>query len=249
MTKISAIIITRNEEANIGRCLESIKWVDEIIVIDSGSTDNTRMIAQGAGARVFDFEWKGFGPAKEFARTKASGDWVLSVDADEVVTEELAEKIKTVINSGDDIDGYYLPRRTNFQGRWIMHSGWYPDYILRLFKKDKANFTDSLVHETVILDGRTGRIQSPLWHYSYPDLSAYMHKLDRYTGLAAEKLYRDGKRCRFYHLLFKPPIIFLRHYFFQAGFLDGWEGFLIAAFSSFGAFLKYARLRTLEKGR
>jgi glycosyltransferase involved in cell wall biosynthesis len=249
MNKISAIIITKNEAVNIERCLDSVKWVDEVIVVDSGSTDSTRIIAEKAGARLYDFEWNGFGPAKEFARIKASGDWILSIDADEVVTSSLAEEIKKAISNESGITGYYLPRQTNFQGKWIRHSGWWPDYVLRLFKKSSARFSDALVHETVSLDGPSERLQSILRHYSYPDLSTYMRKLDKYSSLASEKMFRNGAKCRFYHLLFKPPLVFFRHYLFKAGFLDGWEGFLIAVLSGFGTFLKYARLKTLQKGR
>jgi glycosyltransferase involved in cell wall biosynthesis len=146
MKKISAVIIAKNEESNLPRCLDSIKWVDEIIVVDSGSTDSTEAIAQKAGAKVFNIEWKGFGQAKRFGVSQSSCDWVLSLDADEEIPPTLAEEIKSNLASGTMFDGFMIPRRTLFLGRWIKHCGWYPDYVLRLFDKTKGEFDGAVVH-------------------------------------------------------------------------------------------------------
>jgi len=247
MPRISAIVITYNEEKNIQRCLESLSWADEIVVVDSFSQDRTKDIASSFTDKIFDLEWQGFGKQKEIARTKASYDWVLSVDADEVVSEKLKEEIKSVINKNDSLDGYYIPRLSNFLGRWIKHSGWYPDYVLRLFKKDKARFDESLVHEKLILDGKAGFLRNEIRHYTDPDISHYLSKMDKYTTLSSQKLLAEGKSLTLFDLLFRPMAIFFKMYLFKSGFLDGWQGFLLACFSSFHVFVKYAKLWHLRK--
>jgi len=247
MPRITAIIITYNEEKNIRRCLESLSWVDEIVVVDSFSQDRTKEIASSFTDKIFDLEWQGFGKQKEFARTKASYDWVLSIDADEVVPEKLREEIKNIINKNNPLDGYYIPRLSNFLGRWIKHGGWYPDYVLRLFKKDKARFDESLVHEKLILEGKTGFLKNEILHYTDPDISHYLSKMDKYTTLSAQKLLAEGKSVTLFDLLFRPVAIFFKMYLFKSGFLDGWQGFLLASFSSFHVFVKYAKLWHLRK--
>jgi len=247
MSTVSAVIITRNEEANIRRCLDSVAWADEIIVVDSDSTDNTRQIAAEAGAIVFEVEWRGFGQAKGYGVDRAACDWILSIDADEVVGERLADEIKAAVASGSGVAGYEIPRRTNFLGRWIKFSRWYPDYVLRLFRRDSGNFDSSLVHEKVILRGETAKLKNPLLHYSYPDIDTYFKKLEKYSSLAAQKMYDSGRRFTFTALIFKPIAAFLRHYVTGLGFLDGLEGFLIAMLSAFGVFTRYVKLRSLEK--
>ncbi|MDP3024607.1 MAG: glycosyltransferase family 2 protein [candidate division Zixibacteria bacterium] len=247
MPRISAIVITYNEEKNIQRCLESLSWADEIVVVDSFSQDRTKDIASSFTDKIFDLGWQGFGKQKEIARTKASYDWVLSVDADEVVSEKLKEEIKSVINKNDSLDGYYIPRLSNFLGRWIKHSGWYPDYVLRLFRKDKARFDDSPVHEKLILDGKAGFLRNEIRHYTDPDISHYLSKMDKYTTLSAQKLLAEGKSATLFDLLLRPVAIFFKMYLFKSGFLDGWQGFLLACFSSFHVFVKYAKLWHLRK--
>ncbi|OGC82509.1 MAG: hypothetical protein A2W07_01875 [candidate division Zixibacteria bacterium RBG_16_43_9] len=247
MPRISAIVITYNEEKNIQRCLESLSWADEIVVVDSFSQDRTKDIASSFTDKIFDLEWQGFGKQKEIARTKASYDWVLSVDADEVVSEKLREEIKSVINKNDSSDGYYIPRRSNFLGRWIKHSGWYPDYVLRLFRKHQTRFDDSPVHEKLILDGKAGFLRNEIRHYTDPDISHYLLKMDKYTTLSAKKLLAEGKSLTLFDLLFRPMAIFFKMYLFKSGFLDGWQGFLLACFSSFHVFVKYAKLWHLRK--
>lgn len=242
MPRISAIIIVYNEEKNIQRCLESLNWADEIVVVDSFSQDRTKEIASSFTTKIFDLEWQGFGKQKEFARTKASYKWVLSIDADEVVSEKLRDEIKNILSKDDASDGYYIPRLSNFLGRWIRHSGWYPDRVLRLFKKDKARFDESPVHEKLILDGKAGFLKDDILHYTDPDISHYLSKMDRYTTLSAEKLAAEGKSVTLFDLLFRPMAIFVKMYLFKAGFLDGWQGFVLACFSSFHVFTKYAKL-------
>jgi glycosyltransferase involved in cell wall biosynthesis len=246
MPRISAIVITFNEEKNIQRCLESLNWADEIVVVDSFSRDRTKEIASSFTDKILDVEWQGFGKQKEIARTKTSYDWVLSVDADEVISEKLKEEIKSVINKNDSLDGYYIPRLSNFLGKWIKHSDWYPDYVLRLFKKDKARFDESLVHEKLILEGKTGFLNNEILHYTDPDISHYLLKMDKYTTLSAKKLLAEGKSLTLFDLLFRPMAIFFKMYLFKSGFLDGWQGFLLACFSSFHVFVKYAKLWYLK---
>lgn len=246
MKRVSAVIITRDEESNIGRCIKSVKWANEIIILDSGSVDKTKEIAQDLGAIVYDIEWRGYGHSKRAAVERASGDWILSLDADEEITPELAEEIKNAIEN-DNFSGFYIPRLTNFLGRWIRHSGWYPDYVLRLFKKDSGNFTEALVHEKVLVGGACSRLRNHMLHYSYPDISTYFKKLDMYSSLSARELLKKGKNFRIASFLIKPIAAFYKHFIFKAGFLDGLEGFLIAILSAFGVITKLIKLRQLEK--
>ena len=240
--KLSAILITKNEEANLERCLRSVKWVDEIIVVDSDSTDRTVEIARDFKAKIFNPEWTGFGPAKQYALDQATGDWVLSIDADEEVSFTLKNEITQLLEGEPKYCGYYLPRKTQFLGRWILYSGWYPDYVLRLFNKSAGCFTEALVHEKVEVTGETGKLHNPLMHYSYPTLEDYTRKLDHYSTLGAEELFNQGRKVKPYQAALKPPIAFLRKYLLQKGWKDGWEGFLIAYLTSTGTLLKYAKL-------
>jgi len=246
MTKLSAVIITKDEEQNIRRCLESVRFADEIIVIDSDSSDKTVEIASQIGAKVFNRPWQGFGPAKQEGVNQADGDWILSIDADEVVPENLAHEIKRSINSSNGVSGFYLKRKTLFLGRWILHSGWYPGYVLRLFQKNEARFDGAVVHEKVVTDGKVEYLDSDLLHYSYPDMECYLSKSNRYTTLGAEEAFRKGKKAGVIEIVFKPPIAFLKHYIVNQGFRDGIEGFILAALSSMAVLVKYAKLRKLQ---
>ena len=246
MSKLSVILITKNEEKNLPRALRSVAWADEIVVVDSCSDDKTVELARKHGAQVHQIAWKGFGPAKQTAVEHATGEWLLSIDADEEVTPELGKEIKSVIEQNGDVSGYYIPRRTNFLGRWIYHCGWYPDPVLRLFKKNAGRFDDALVHERVLLDGKTGRLQSELLHYSYPNLELYLDKFNRYTTLGAEEAWREGKRATWMQIVVKPPVAFMKHYVSKRGFLDGLEGFILSALSATSVMVKYAKLRQLE---
>ncbi|MGB2698388.1 MAG: glycosyltransferase family 2 protein [Candidatus Zixiibacteriota bacterium] len=247
MSKISAIVIVYNEEKNIRRCLESLTWADEIVVVDSYSQDRTKEIASSFTDKIFDVKWEGFGKKKEFAREKASCDWILSIDADEVVSDKLKREIKAIIETNEAPGGYYIPRLSNFLGKWIRHGGWYPDYVLRLFKKSQARFDLSLVHEKLILDGKAGFLKNELLHYTDPDIHHYLLKLDKYTTLGAERLFQESKGTSIFDLILRPPAIFLKMFILKFGFLDGWHGCLLAGLSSFHVFVKYAKLWHLRK--
>jgi glycosyltransferase involved in cell wall biosynthesis len=245
MSSLSVVIITLNEEENLPRCLASVSWADDIIVVDSHSTDRTREIAASFGARVFPVEWRGFGAAKQEGVNHAVGDWILSLDADEEVTPELAAEIKDIRTDGR-LDGYYISRRTLFLGRWIRHCGW-SDGVLRLFKKGRGRFDEALIHEKVVLDGRAGLLKGELLHYSYPTLESYFDKFDRYTTMGAESALRQGKSARWYDVVLRPPASFVKHYVSKQGFRDGIEGFTVSALSSVAVLVKYVKLRDLRR--
>lgn len=247
MSSISCVIITYNESKNIRRCLQSVSWADEIVVVDAHSTDDTREIASAFTDKIHRLKWSGFGPAKEYARSKATGDWILSVDADEVVPGNLREEIQSITESQESLDGYFIPRRSNFLGRWIKHGGWYPDLVLRLFKKERGGFTDRVVHEEVRVIGSTGRLRNDLLHYTDPDLDHYLKKLNRYTSLDALQLFRQGRRAGILDILFRPIITFVKMYFFRRGFSDGLPGLILAISSSFHVFSKYVKLWHLRE--
>jgi len=245
MKRLSVVIIARNEETSLPRCLESVRWADEIIVGDSGSGDRTMEVARDLGAKVYSYEWCGFGPAKQGAIDQAEGEWILSLDADEEVTPELATEIRVALGRNDHMVGYYLPRRTEFLGRWMLHGGWYPDYVLRLFRKNCGAFTPAMVHEAVRVDGPTARLKNDLLHYSYPTLDRYLEKFNRYTTLAANEAFAKGQRVGPVVLVLNPIAKFVKQYFLKGGFLDGSKGLLLAILSSGYVSIKYAKLREL----
>lgn len=247
METISAVIITRNEQANLPRCLASVKWCDEIVVVDSGSTDDTRELAWEAGATVHQIDWKGYGPAKRFAVEHATSEWILSLDADEECTPELREEIGHILSCGTDCNGYDMPRLTNFLGRWIRHCGWYPDRILRLFRRKCGTFTDASVHEHAVVTPPIGHLKTDLHHYSFPSLEHYLEKSNRYTSLGSDQAYRSGRRATLFDLIIRPPWSFISHYVFRRGFLDGTEGFLVSILSAVAVLTKYSKLRSLHR--
>ncbi|MBI5266596.1 MAG: glycosyltransferase family 2 protein [candidate division Zixibacteria bacterium] len=247
MTRLSVVIITHNEETNLARCLESVRFADEIIMADSHSTDRTVEIASQFGARTFTIEWSGFGPAKQFAVDQATGEWILSIDADEALSAELAEEIKGIIAGAPSCDGFDMPRLTNFLGRWIRHCGWYPDRVARLFRKGRGRFTDATVHESLVVDGPVGHCRRDLLHYSYPTLEIYFEKFNRYTTMGAEQALARGERSGLFDLTIRPAAAFVKHYISKAGLLDGMEGLMISVLSSCAVFIKYAKLRQLQR--
>jgi glycosyltransferase involved in cell wall biosynthesis len=247
MTLLSAVIITKNEEANIRRCLESVKFADEIIVVDSNSTDKTTAIASEFGAKVFTREWQGFGPAKQEGVNQARGEWILSIDADEIIPVELAAEITSKISSNNGFSGYYLNRKTRFLGRWMLHSGWYPDYVLRLFQKKYGKFNTAVIHESVETSGKTDYLKNDLLHYSHPDLESYLEKFNRYTTVGAQEAYKSGKRAGWSEIIFKPQAAFLKHYITGQGFRDGLEGLILSILSSMAVLVKYAKLYVMQK--
>jgi len=248
MQQLSAIVITRNEAGNIGECLDSLAFCDERIVVDCGSTDATVEIARGRGARVEVHEWRGFGPQKSHALALATGIWVLSIDADERVTAELAAAIGAAIAKGD-ADAWEFPRLSSFCRRQMRHSGWYPDYVLRLFRRGEARFNDAIVHERVICAGVVKRLQPPLIHHPVARLEDALSRVDRYSTASAEAIVTAGRKVSFMTGIGHGLYSFLRTYILRAGFLDGAEGFLLAVANAEGSFYRYMKawLATRER--
>jgi glycosyltransferase involved in cell wall biosynthesis len=243
MATLTVIILTLNEEHNIRACLESARWADELIVVDSGSTDRTVEIARSFTPKVIDVAWEGYGAARNHALTAASGDWILWLDADERVTPALAEEIRNLLREdGRSINGYAVARRAYFLGRWIRHSGWYPGRVVRLFRRGTGHFSETRVHEQLHLDGASASTQHDLVHLTDPDLHHYFAKFNRYTSLAADDMAAAGRAFRLRDILLRPPFTFVKMYLLRRGFLDGFEGFILAVLSSAYVFTKYAKL-------
>jgi glycosyltransferase involved in cell wall biosynthesis len=238
--RLSAIIITRNEEANIGACLDALAFCDERIVVDANSTDRTAAIAVDKGARVITHDWAGFGAQKNFALSFAQGDWVLSIDADERVSPALAREIAKTIADGR-ADGYEIPRLSSFAGREMRHSGWFPDHVLRLFRRGKARFSDDLVHERVICDGQVARLSELLAHNSVTRLEEAISRIDRYSTAGAAMLIASGRRVSFAQGITHGIWSFFRAYVLRLGFLDGREGFLLAVANAEGTYYRYMK--------
>lgn len=245
--RLSAIVITKNEAHNLRDCLAALNWVHEIVVVDAESEDGTADIAAGLTDKVFVRPWEGYARAKNFALAQCTGDWVLWIDADERVTPELRDEICALLSAPPPCEGYEIPRLANFLGKWIMHGGWYPGHVLRLFRRDGASFNERAVHEGVQLKGKIGRLQNHLLHFTDPNLEHYFEKFNRYTSLAAEELWQQGRTARWWDLLLRPLWFFLRMYVFKTGFWDGMEGFILARLSAAYVFAKYAKLREREK--
>ena len=246
MSSLSVILITKNETANIRDCLQSVAWADEIVVVDSGSTDETAAIAREMGAVVHvHADWPGFGPQKNRALGYASKDWVFSIDADERVTPELRAEIEQAMTEGRS-DGYFCPRLSQFCGRFVRHSGWYPDYVLRLFKRGTARFSDSLVHESVQLTGSSGKLKSPLLHYSYLTTADVERKVEHYSNAAAQQMLRAGKRSTWLGATLSGGWAFVRTYVIRLGVLDGAAGWNIARMNARTTYLKYRKLEALH---
>ncbi|MHB0926532.1 MAG: glycosyltransferase family 2 protein [Gallionellaceae bacterium] len=246
MPSLSVIIITQNEASNIRACLESVAWADEIIAVDSGSTDDTVSICKAMGAQVYmSTDWPGFGQQKNRALNYATKDWVLSIDADERVTPELREELIQAMNEGH-ASGYYLPRLSQFCGASIHHSGWYPDYVLRLFRRDAGRFSDNLVHESVLLAGRTARLKNPLLHYSYLTTDDVERKVEHYSTAAAQQMFQSGKQSNWLDAVLRAGWAFVRTYFLRLGVLDGSAGLSIARMNARTTYLKYRKLEALR---
>lgn len=245
MADLSVIIITKNEADNIRACIESVKWADEIIVVDSGSSDATVEICRGMGAQVHTHDWPGFGMQKNRALSYATRDWVFSIDADERVTPELQSQLIRAMESESE-DGFYVPRLSQFCGKFIRHSGWYPDYVLRLFKRNSGRFSDDMVHERVILDGSAGRLSSPLLHYSYLDKEEVQRKTEQYAKAGAMQMFKNGKSSSPADAPLRAGWAFLRTYLLRLGFLDGSAGLNIALMNARTTYLKYTQLKALR---
>lgn len=244
---LSVIIITKNESANIGDCMDSVAFADEIIVVDSDSADDTCAIAAAKGARVVQTDdWPGFGPQKNRALDLATQEWVLSIDADERVTPELADAIGQALCE-PSADAYKIARLSNFCGRWIRHSGWWPDYVIRLFRRETARFSDAAVHESVQAAGPVAVLNGHFLHYSHPDMHGLIIKINRYSSEAAGMMHARGKRSGVLVACGHAIWTFIRIYLIRRGFLDGKEGFVLAVTASAGSFFRYAKLMFLNK--
>lgn len=246
--KLSVIVITKDEEAVIGRCLESVRWADEIVVVDSGSRDRTVEIARALNANVvITQDWPGFGPQKNRALDAAHGDWVLSLDADEWVPAALAEEIKARLAQPGDAVGFRVPRRSTFCGREMRHSGWWPDYVLRLFRRGSGRFSDDLVHEQLVVRGSIGTLRAHLMHEAFVDLEEVLHKANSYSTWNARSLRDRGQRGGLGKAIARGLWTFLRTYLLRAGFLDGREGFMLAVSNAEGTYYKYVKLMLLQR--
>jgi len=243
---LTLVVITRDAGAQLRDCLASAAFAAEMIVVDSGSSDDTVEIARRMGARVLNHEWLGFGPQKNFAVAQAAHDWVLCLDADESVSDELSRSIRATMTRPVHV-AYAMARRNRFLGRWLAHGEGYPDWSLRLFDRRHARWSDDAVHERVLTDCSVGRLDGDLLHASGESLDVYLAKQNRYTSLQAEAMHARGERFSFVRLFFSPIARFARFYLLRAGFLDGTPGLVHIAIGCFNSFCKYAKLRALEQ--
>lgn len=244
MTGVTATVITFNEAANIEAALDSLSFADEIIVVDSESTDDTVARARRFTDRVFVRPWPGYIAQKNFAAEQAAHDWIVSLDADERVSPPLADEIKGLLAEGSQptAAGYRIPRVTFHLGRWLRSTDWYPDYQLRLYDRRRARWEGRHVHESVRADGPVGRLSGEILHYAYRDLSHHLLTMDRYTTLAARQMFEDGRRAGFWDLALHPPAAFLRNYLLRGGFRDGVPGLIVSAMNARYVGLKLAKL-------
>ncbi|MEW5902628.1 MAG: glycosyltransferase family 2 protein, partial [Acidobacteriota bacterium] len=219
----------------------------EIIVVDCHSTDDTVKIARRYTNRVFERAWTNFAEQKNFANCQASHPWVLSLDADERISPELKGELLALKMTEPDADAFSIPRNVFYLGRWIRHSGWYPDRKVRLFRKEKALWEGEYVHEKLVLDGRVEKLRSPIHHFTYRDIHEHLARINRFSDLGAQKLYAQKKKCRWYHLTLLPGLRFVRAYVWKLGFLDGFAGLVISVLTSYAAFVRYAKLREIWK--
>jgi glycosyltransferase involved in cell wall biosynthesis len=244
---VSAIVVCFNEEKNIGACLESLRWCDEIVVVDAFSTDRTVEICRQFTERVLQRAWSGFRDQKEFAHSQATQEWVLLVDADERVTSELQKEINHALqNDRGACAGYAIPRLVFYLGRWWRRGGWYPDYDVRLFRRDRATWGGRDPHEKILVQGRVRRLREPLHHFTYRDISDHLDRINRFTSVAARELRREGRRARVSDALLRPAARFFYSYVLKRGFLEGFAGFYVAVTAAMYVFLRYAKLWELD---
>lgn len=246
-TKLSVIIITLNEADNIQACLESVAWADEIIVVDSGSSDDTLSICEEMGAKVLiNRDWQGFGHQKNLALQQATGEWVLSLDADERISPALRQIINATLQT-PEADGYLFPRQAYFLGKAMRHGGWWPDYVLRLFRRDRGKFSQVLVHEHVLLDGTIAKLQEPITHYSYISLEQLLNKINHYSSAGASQASSKNRQGGLGRALLRGGWAFFRAYFIRAGFMDGTAGLIAAIAKGEETYYRYLKLYFLTK--
>jgi len=246
---LSACVITQNEEDRIRDCLASLDFCDEVLVVDSHSTDRTREIAAEMGARVTERDWPGFGPQRDFAAAQASADWVLCLDADERISPELRREIVALRDASfPHCAGWSFPRLSNYFGTWVRYGTWYPDRVLRLYDRKRGRWGGHPPHDHLELDGPVGTLGGDLLHYPYRSFAEHLDTIDRYTTTMAQRLHSQGRRARTSDLLLRPAVRFLRFYVLKRGFLLGWKGLLLAYLASHYVRLKYAKLLLLQRG-
>ena len=249
MSQVSVYIIAYNEAEKVRATIESVRWADEVIVVDSWSTDGTAAIAESLGARVVQVEFKGFGDLRNQALAACSHSWVFSVDADERCTPEAAAEVRAIVSNPDSLDAYWTPRRNFFMGKWIRHSGWYPNYRQpQLFRKNCLRYDLKPVHEgyELLSDKPIGHMQNAIWQYTLKNMAEVMHKANRYSSLGAEKI--KHKKISMWSALLHAKWAFWKHYIFKLGFLDGWAGFVIALGNFEGTFYRYVKALEIQKG-
>jgi glycosyltransferase involved in cell wall biosynthesis len=245
--RVTAMVLALNEERNLGPCLDSLAWVDEVLVVDSFSRDRTVEIAESHGARVLQQEFVNYSRQRNWALAHVTHEWVFVVDADERVTPELRAEILAVLeNDGDGLAGFSIPRRDYFFGRRIRYCGWQTDRVNRLFRRERGRYGKRSVHEHLELDGPLGSLSAPLEHYTYRTMDQYLEKFVKYTRLGAEDLHRAGRRAGFSELLLRPSARFVKMYVIRLGFLDGLHGLVLCCLAAMSVFMKYARLWALE---
>ena len=247
MQAVSVTIITRNEAANIAAALESVRWADDIVVVDSESTDGTVEIARRYTDKVFVRPWPGYVAQKNFAADQARHDWILSLDADERVSPALAAEIQGLMSAGASAAGYRIPRVTFHLGRWIRSTDWYPDSQLRLYDRRHARWAGRYVHESVSADGAVSQLRSEIEHFAYHDIAHHLQTMDRYTTLAAQQMFEDGRRASWVDVLITPRLTFFRNYILRGGFRDGMPGLIISAMNAYYVGLKFAKLWELGR--
>lgn len=247
MPKLSVTVIAKNEAADIAGALASVAWADEIVVVDSHSSDGTVEIARRFTDRVVVRDWNGYIEQKNHAASLASHDWIFSLDADERVTPPLADEIARLMAGAPDCAAYRVPRVTWHLGRWVRSTDWYPDHQTRLYDRRAARWTGRYVHEAVTVEGRTGQLRGELQHYAYRDIADHLDTIDRYTTLAARQMHEAGRRAGVFDVAAHPPLAFLRNYIARGGIRDGLPGFIVSALNSYYVFLKFAKLWELER--
>lgn len=246
--KVSAIIITKNAEPTLRRCLESVRWADEIVVVDSGSTDRTLEICRELGATLHQTpDWPGHGPQKNRALERATGDWIVALDSDEWLTPELRAEVGRAMTDPRGKVAFAIPRRSSYCGRFMRHSGWWPDYVVRLFRRDSARFSEDHTHDRLIVNGATGKLRAPIMHEAITDLDQMLVKMNMYSSSAAQMKLREGRKATLFTALFHGSWAFFRTYFLRLGFLDGREGFMLAVANAEGSYYRYLKLMLLSE--
>lgn len=247
--KLSVIVITKNEEKHIRRCLDSVRFADEIVILDSGSEDATLEICQEFTSQIFSTDWPGFGPQKNRALAKTSHDWVLAIDGDEWLSPELMQEIQTLLASKmiDHYDGYCVRRLSEYCGHFIRFGAWKNDYIIRLFKKSISRYSNDIIHERVIVNGKIKTLNHPLYHQPFENLEQSIQKMNDYTTLSAQMKFQQGKKGSIGKAILHGLWTFIRSYFLKCGFLDGKAGFLLAVATAEGSYYRYAKLWLLRR--